>query len=91
MLGPAAIDAQDPRKMKIEDIIDATVPERFVQVRVCIVLLLMMQVSPENCCEKMKFSGGQTLVHRLENDDFLNFPRFSQDFQDLSGSDITSF
>ena len=41
VFGPAPIHAPDPLKLKIEDQSDSTVPERFVQVQVCIVALLL--------------------------------------------------
>ena len=41
VFGPAAIGTLDPRKLKIEDQNDSTVPESSVQVQVCIVALLL--------------------------------------------------
>ena len=59
--GPAPIHAPDPWQLKIEDQTDSTVPERFVQVQVCIVMLLLRYLESKISCQTLNLNGMQNL------------------------------
>ena len=76
VFGPAPIHAHDHGKSRIEDQNDSTMPERLVQVRLCIVALLLGYIESKISCQTLKLNPVQNLIHRPKIMFFLIFSRF---------------